>query len=280
MPCATASCGQVLWLPENTSVTEPSALSKVCLTLAKMIVRDGEGATKLAEVRIQGARSLREARQAAEAVATSPLVKTTLFGQDINWGRVMAALGRSGARFDPARVDLSVDEIPVVRRGLGLGPRAEAAASFDARSAAAHASTTGADAGNFWDEARRTKWLDDFANKPEARAALKNNQWNHYRIVAQGDHIRSWVNGVPCADFRDSTDATGFIGLQVHGIKKGTGPYQVRWKNIRRLRPLIYFHKANWEEVGQFYRGSRYVPLLYLPDDALEVAVNRHLLDT
>ncbi len=69
----------------------------------------------------------------------------------------------------------------------------------------------------------------------EARAvkAFKNDEWNHYRIVAQGDHIRSWVNGVACADFHDKTDASGFIGLQVHGIKTGTGPYQVRWKNIR-----------------------------------------------
>lgn len=123
------------------------ALDQVCQTLAKMIVRDGEGATKLAEVRIQGARSLREARRAAEAVATSPLVKTTLFGQDINWGRVMAALGRSGARFDPERVDLFVDEVPVVRRGLGLGSRAEAAANRRLRrrefglTAALHAGT-------------------------------------------------------------------------------------------------------------------------------------------
>jgi glutamate N-acetyltransferase/amino-acid N-acetyltransferase len=101
----------------------------VCLTLAKMIARDGEGATKLAEVRIQGGRSAREARLAAEAVATSPLVKTTLFGQDINWGRIMAALGRSGARFDPTRVDLFVDEVPVVRRGESLGEEAEAAAN-------------------------------------------------------------------------------------------------------------------------------------------------------
>ena len=104
-------------------------LEMVCLSLAKMIVRDGEGATKLAEVRIAGARTGREARLAAEAVATSPLVKTTLFGEDINWGRVMAALGRSGAGFDPGRVDLSVDELPVVRRGMGLGPSAEAAAN-------------------------------------------------------------------------------------------------------------------------------------------------------
>jgi hypothetical protein len=51
--------------------------------------------------------------------------------------------------------------------------------------------------------------------------------------VAQGDHIRSWVNAVPCADFHDATDASGFIGLQVHGIAAGAGPYQVRWKNIR-----------------------------------------------
>ena len=106
-----------------------AALDVVCLALAKMIARDGEGATKLAEVRIQGGRSTREARLAAEAVATSPLVKTTLFGQDINWGRIMAALGRSGARFDPTRVDLFVDEVPVVRRGESLGEKAEAAAN-------------------------------------------------------------------------------------------------------------------------------------------------------
>lgn len=105
------------------------ALGQVCVALAIMIVRDGEGATKLAEVRIQGARSPREARLAAETVATSPLVKTTLFGEDINWGRILAALGRSGASFDPDRVDLAVDDVPVVRRGVGLGPRAEAAAN-------------------------------------------------------------------------------------------------------------------------------------------------------
>jgi len=93
--------------------------------------------------------------------------------------------------------------------------------------------------GNFWDEARRTKWLDDFASKPEAAKAYKDEQWNHYRIVAQGDHIRSWVNGVPCADFHDDLDASGLIGFQVHSIRAGTGPYTVRWKNIRlkELKP-------------------------------------------
>jgi len=87
-------------------------------------------------------------------------------------------------------------------------------------------------AGNFWDEGRHTRWHDDFADKPAARSALKDGEWNHYRIVARGDHIQSWVNGVPCADFHDDMDASGFIGLQVHGIAAGSGPYQVRWKNI------------------------------------------------
>ena len=93
--------------------------------------------------------------------------------------------------------------------------------------------------GNFWDEGRRTKWLDDFSDKPAAQKAFKDGEWNRYRIIAQGDRIRSSVNGVPCADFRDDMDATGFIGLQVHGIRAGTGPYQVRWRNIRirELKP-------------------------------------------
>lgn len=93
--------------------------------------------------------------------------------------------------------------------------------------------------GNFWDEGRWTKWYDDLTKRPGACAAFKEGQWNTYRIVAQGDRIRSWINGVLCADFRDAQDASGFIGLQVHAIKAGTGPYKVRWKNIklRELKP-------------------------------------------
>ncbi|HWB00387.1 MAG TPA: DUF1080 domain-containing protein [Pirellulales bacterium] len=86
--------------------------------------------------------------------------------------------------------------------------------------------------GNFWDEARQARWLDDISGKPGAEDAYKPGEWNHYKIVARGDHIQSWVNGVACADFHDSRDASGLIGLQVHGIKKGTGPYEVRWKNV------------------------------------------------
>jgi hypothetical protein len=88
-------------------------------------------------------------------------------------------------------------------------------------------------AGNFWDEARRTKWLDDFAGKAQARAAFRDGQWNRYRIVVEGKRYRSWVNGVPCGDCEDSLDAHGFIGLQVHAVKPGAGSYQVRWRNLR-----------------------------------------------
>ncbi len=117
------SPGSVAWR------TFQVGLESVCLRLAKMIARDGEGATKLVEVRVLGARTVAEARLAAETVANSPLVKTTFFGEDINWGRVMAALGRSGARFDPTRVDLLVDDLPVVRGGVGLGVSHEASAN-------------------------------------------------------------------------------------------------------------------------------------------------------
>jgi hypothetical protein len=98
--------------------------------------------------------------------------------------------------------------------------------------------------GNFWDEGRWTKWWDNLTNKPGACAAFKDGQWNNYRIVAQGDRIRSWVNGVACADFRDSQDASGFIGLQVHSIAKGKGPYEVRWRNIR-IRELKLGEKVD-----------------------------------
>jgi hypothetical protein len=66
-----------------------------------------------------------------------------------------------------------------------------------------------------------------------AKAAFKKGEWNHYRIVVQGDHYQSFVNGVKTADFHQSGDPEGNIGFQVHGIKKGSGPYTVRWKNVK-----------------------------------------------
>lgn len=100
--------------------------------------------------------------------------------------------------------------------------------------------------GNFQDEARGYIWYDDLTKKPGACEAFKDDAWNHFRIVAQGDHIRSWVNGVACADFHDSKDASGLIGLQVHTPRRGTTPLplRVRFKNIR-LRELKADEKVN-----------------------------------
>ncbi|MDY0269206.1 bifunctional glutamate N-acetyltransferase/amino-acid acetyltransferase ArgJ [Trichloromonas sp.] len=104
-------------------------LDEVLLELAKMIVRDGEGATKLVRVEVTGAASDAEARQAACSVATSSLVKTAFFGQDANWGRIIAAVGYSGAQVDPEKVDIRFGEIPVVKDGLGTGKELEAKAT-------------------------------------------------------------------------------------------------------------------------------------------------------
>ena len=93
------------------------ALNTVCRDLAWMIVRDGEGATRVMELEVEGARSEKDARLAAHAIATSPLVKTALHGGDPNWGRILAAAGRSGARFSTKRVSLTAGNITLVKDG-------------------------------------------------------------------------------------------------------------------------------------------------------------------
>jgi glutamate N-acetyltransferase/amino-acid N-acetyltransferase len=97
-----------------------AGLTMVCTELAKKIAADGEGATRLLEVVVQGAASEPDARKAARAVVGSSLVKTAVFGQDANWGRILCALGYSGAEFNVEDVDLSVGEIPVAARGVEL----------------------------------------------------------------------------------------------------------------------------------------------------------------
>jgi len=97
-----------------------TALNEVCISLAKQIARDGEGATRLVEVTVRGAVSDSEAERAAKAVATSPLVKTAIFGADPNWGRILAAVGRSGAQVDPQRAKLWLGPIQLVSAGTPL----------------------------------------------------------------------------------------------------------------------------------------------------------------
>jgi glutamate N-acetyltransferase/amino-acid N-acetyltransferase len=93
-------------------------LGYVCRRLAKMIVEDGEGATKLVTVVVKGASSHGDAERSARAVADSPLVKTALFGMDPNWGRIAAALGYSGAVFDPEKIEVWFDDLQVVKDGI------------------------------------------------------------------------------------------------------------------------------------------------------------------
>ncbi len=101
------------------------AVGRVLGGLSKMIAQDGEGATKLVKVRVRGARTPAEAEAAAKTIANSPLVKTAIYGQDANWGRVMAALGRAGVEFDQSQVDVYIGKVKVVRRGVGRGRAAE-----------------------------------------------------------------------------------------------------------------------------------------------------------
>jgi len=97
-----------------------SALEYVLIKLAKMIAKDGEGATKLIEIMVKGARSEEEAAQAAKAVANSNLVKTAIHGADANWGRILAAVGYSGIDFNPDNVEISFGELPILRRNYEI----------------------------------------------------------------------------------------------------------------------------------------------------------------
>jgi glutamate N-acetyltransferase / amino-acid N-acetyltransferase len=96
------------------------ALEEVCESLALQIVADGEGAQRVIEIEVRGAKNEADARRIAQTIATSPLVKTAFAGGDPNWGRIYAAAGRSGVKFDPARVDIQMAGIPVLRRGQPL----------------------------------------------------------------------------------------------------------------------------------------------------------------
>jgi glutamate N-acetyltransferase/amino-acid N-acetyltransferase len=136
----TSTNDTILWLANGRAGNPPitgagpemaalgEALAQVMGDLARQVVADGEGARHIFRVEVKGAASPGEALKAARTVALSPLVKTAMAGEDVNWGRIMAALGRSGARFDPERVEIAFGEHYVVKQGRGLGPEAEARA--------------------------------------------------------------------------------------------------------------------------------------------------------
>lgn len=108
-------------------------MSALCVELAKKIARDGEGATKLVEIRVNGAFSVSDARAVAKTVAGSSLVKSALFGKDPNWGRIAAAAGRAGVGFNPDMLEISMNGINLMRKGTPLPfDRKEASKSLEA----------------------------------------------------------------------------------------------------------------------------------------------------
>ena len=102
-----------------------AALDNACVDLARMVVKDGEGATKLVQITVKGANTAPDAFKACEAIAHSNLVKTAIYGQDPNWGRIIAAAGRSGAHVVPEKMDLFFEDQPLIINGVWQGMEAE-----------------------------------------------------------------------------------------------------------------------------------------------------------
>ncbi len=107
-----------------------SALADVCTNLSRMIVADGEGATKLVKIVVTGAKSTAEARRASLTIANSPLCKTAFAGADPNWGRLIAAAGRTGVALDGERFSVTIGGVPLVRKGVLPDAEADKAASL------------------------------------------------------------------------------------------------------------------------------------------------------
>lgn len=103
-----------------------NALDEVTYELSRLIVKDGEGATKLIAIEVKGAADEKEAGKAAFSVTNSNLVKTAVYGNDANWGRIMAALGYSGIKFNEEKVSIHLGNIKVVNKGIGTGKDADA----------------------------------------------------------------------------------------------------------------------------------------------------------
>jgi glutamate N-acetyltransferase/amino-acid N-acetyltransferase len=112
--------------PDNAEFS--AALTQVCTSLARQIVADGEGVSHVVELHIEGAATDADALKAAKAIAHSPLVKTAWAGSDPNWGRLVAAIGYSGAQIDPERIDIHFGDLPICRNGGRASEFDEAAA--------------------------------------------------------------------------------------------------------------------------------------------------------
>ena len=104
-------------------------LDAVLMSLSRQLVKDGEGATKLVEIAVKGAASDADAYKIADTVAHSNLIKTALFGEDANWGRILGAVGRAGVPIQPDALDVCFDDVLMVKSGMGCGKKAEGQAT-------------------------------------------------------------------------------------------------------------------------------------------------------
>lgn len=136
----------------------------------------------------------------------------------------------SGVQIRSKTKELTEAETGKVEFGRVYGPQVEIEAS----------GPNGAEAGYIYGEATGLGWLTP-EDRLKPHKVFKDGEWNHYRIVARGPRIQTWINGQPIDDLTHEgiyeTHPKGFIALQVHGIRKGTGPYEVAWRNLR-LREL------------------------------------------
>jgi dienelactone hydrolase len=117
-------------------------------------------------------------------------------------------------------VQIRSRSLPAFNHGRVHGPQVEIASNGNA--------------GWIYGEALGTGWLTEDREDETARGAFRNGAWNHFRILAQGNRIQTWVNDIPVADYQGDAESfkEGFIGLQVHGIARDQGPYEVRWRNL------------------------------------------------
>jgi len=125
---ANGQSGAVIENPGHKEIFQ-KVIDRIFLDLAKQLVKDGEGVTKLVEIIVRGAVSDSDAIKIADTVAHSPLVKTAFFGEDANWGRIIGAVGRAGVDVDPDRIDLYFDDVQMVKAGMGCGKSVEAEAT-------------------------------------------------------------------------------------------------------------------------------------------------------
>jgi glutamate N-acetyltransferase/amino-acid N-acetyltransferase len=125
---ANGLSGAVIQSPAQKDIFQ-KILDETFLDLAKQLVRDGEGVTKLVEIMVRNALSDSDAQKVVDTVAHSPLVKTAFFGEDANWGRIAGAVGRAGVQIDPYKIDVYFDDVQMVKAGMGQGKTVEAKAT-------------------------------------------------------------------------------------------------------------------------------------------------------